>query len=287
LCSATLEPNAARRASQQQEFGYFGLISKSTEEHMNAKLYMRVGGIAGGFLLAALLVTLPGQSAFAQEKGTPAVASEANRPPVNAAKAANAQDAEQKKSPEPSALAKSQEAQNERNESSVGQGSASGNGSHEGIKVHGHWIIEVRDPDGTLVTRREFENSLTSTAGAFLPTILSRQSTIGFWSVSISDPANTTTLSVQEGSALTVSAPSSGANAGKFVLTGSTVAAGGLTSIGTVGTNLTVCSATVAPANCNLTNISTNGPFTLAILAPAIGVSNGQTIAITVLISFS
>ncbi len=25
----------------------------------------------------------------------------------------------------------------------------------EGIKVHGHWVIEVRDPDGTLVTRQE------------------------------------------------------------------------------------------------------------------------------------
>ena len=33
-------------------------------------------------------------------------------------------------------------------------------GNHEGIQVHGHWVIEVRNPDGT-VTRfaREFENS--------------------------------------------------------------------------------------------------------------------------------
>ena len=32
-------------------------------------------------------------------------------------------------------------------------------GPAEGIKVHGHWTIEVRDPDGTLVTHREFEKA--------------------------------------------------------------------------------------------------------------------------------
>src|SRR2546423_15522419 len=37
-----------------------------------------------------------------------------------------------------------------------------GRGQQEGIKVHGHWTIEVRNPDGTLVTHREFENALTS-----------------------------------------------------------------------------------------------------------------------------
>src|SRR6185295_7630881 len=33
---------------------------------------------------------------------------------------------------------------------------------HEGIKVHGHWTIDVREPDGRLVTHREFENALTN-----------------------------------------------------------------------------------------------------------------------------
>jgi len=32
--------------------------------------------------------------------------------------------------------------------------------SHQGIVVHGHWIIDVRNPDGTLATHRDFENSL-------------------------------------------------------------------------------------------------------------------------------
>jgi len=40
-------------------------------------------------------------------------------------------------------------------------------GPHEGITVHGHWTIEVRNPDGTVVTHREFENALQP--GAYAP----------------------------------------------------------------------------------------------------------------------
>src|SRR6476660_2101480 len=36
----------------------------------------------------------------------------------------------------------------------------SSGGPKEGIKVHGHWTIDVRNADGTLATHREFENAL-------------------------------------------------------------------------------------------------------------------------------
>ena len=36
-----------------------------------------------------------------------------------------------------------------------------GDGTSEGIQVHGDWTIAVHDPDGTLVERREFKNALT------------------------------------------------------------------------------------------------------------------------------
>ncbi len=36
-------------------------------------------------------------------------------------------------------------------------------GNHEGIQVHGHWVIEVKNPDGKVTARREFENSLVTT----------------------------------------------------------------------------------------------------------------------------
>jgi hypothetical protein len=38
---------------------------------------------------------------------------------------------------------------------------------NEGIKVHGHWVLQVKNADGTLGERREFNNSLVTTYGAY------------------------------------------------------------------------------------------------------------------------
>lgn len=56
-------------------------------------------------------------------------------------------------------------------------------GPREAIKVHGHWTIDVRNPDGTLVTHREFENALTSEGSTTLGRLLVRQQTSGGWLV--------------------------------------------------------------------------------------------------------
>lgn len=63
----------------------------------------------------------------------------------------------------PAALAKAQgeEVQSANaEESSVAGKKSSARGAHEGITVHGHWTIEVRNPDGSVVRHVEFENSL-------------------------------------------------------------------------------------------------------------------------------
>lgn len=52
-------------------------------------------------------------------------------------------------------------------------------GTHESIKVHGHWMIEVRNPDGKLVSHTEFENSLQSTGADILTGLLSGQYVAG------------------------------------------------------------------------------------------------------------
>jgi hypothetical protein len=39
-------------------------------------------------------------------------------------------------------------------------------GTGEGIKVHGHWTLEIQNPDGTLAARHEFENALIPTMGS-------------------------------------------------------------------------------------------------------------------------
>jgi hypothetical protein len=53
-------------------------------------------------------------------------------------------------------------------------------GRQEGIKVHGHWVVEVRNPDGTLADRREFNNALHSGA-LTLTTLLTRRGVPGRW----------------------------------------------------------------------------------------------------------
>jgi hypothetical protein len=41
-------------------------------------------------------------------------------------------------------------------------------GTGEDIKVHGHWVIEIRNADGSLAARHEFENSLHPTYGVMI-----------------------------------------------------------------------------------------------------------------------
>ena len=53
----------------------------------------------------------------------------------------------------------------------------------EGIRVHGHWVIEVRNPDGAITARREFENSLQSTGASALASFLVGREVPGAWSV--------------------------------------------------------------------------------------------------------
>jgi hypothetical protein len=51
-------------------------------------------------------------------------------------------------------------------------------GMREGIKVHGHWTIEVRKPNGKLISHTEFENSLIpGGGGAVLPLFLAQNAT--------------------------------------------------------------------------------------------------------------
>jgi hypothetical protein len=60
-------------------------------------------------------------------------------------------------------------------------------GQKELIKVHGHWTIDVRNPDGKLVTHREFENALTASGAENLSDFLARKGTVGEWAIEIKD----------------------------------------------------------------------------------------------------
>src|SRR5262245_55405459 len=52
-------------------------------------------------------------------------------------------------------------------------------GPGETVHVHGDWLLEIRDPDGSLVTRRAFRNAFVG--GPALDLILSRQGVHGAW----------------------------------------------------------------------------------------------------------
>jgi len=178
-------------------------------------------------------------------------------------------------------------------------------GNHEGIKVHGHWTIEVRNPDGKLVTHTEFENSLTTanaySGSALLTNTLGRTTTIGGWeillvtnggSMHIDEPGSTLATSCNYLACspnLSVIAGTT-QNPGTLTFTGFVTVPASQTSITQVQTNLVGCPSSTLPSACF--NVSAQSAtwntfgFTQTNPSPAITISPGQVVQATVNISF-
>ena len=155
------------------------------------------------------------------------------------------------------------------------------------IQVHGHWVIEVRDPDGTLVTRREFENSYIG--GNMLANFTARRASVGLWAITLEGNAETyaitepsETRNVPAGTVqsrnLAVSAPSGFALSGSFT-------APVADTISFVFSWQALCSADVAPAT-PCTN-GTYSAFTQTGPPPTTSFAQGQIVQVTVTITFS
>ena len=186
-----------------------------------------------------------------------------------------------------------------------------GHGPQEGIKVHGHWIIDVKNPDGTLAQHRDFENSLSNPNilvsflyGAEVPVdfvILLGGSTppctpsfSGYYCVIAHN------LSVQPASAICgtyycVTGLTVTPNYGQ---TPSLVLAGNLTatqagSINVVGTEIGVCGGptttptTVSPSSCAAGNNAYGYSCLTQTSITAVPIISGQIIQVTVTITFS
>src|SRR5438034_3470638 len=69
--------------------------------------------------------------------------------------------------------------------SSAATTGGSDSGFGEGIKVHGDWVIEVRNADGSLAERREFQNALLNPGSNFLDLTLARNMSVGEWAVAL------------------------------------------------------------------------------------------------------
>jgi hypothetical protein len=259
--------------------------------------------LAGRVLLAYAIVFGPAAAAGQNEVAKGKTQSSAT---------STTQPSAQKQSPSAATAVLTEKSQTAVQEHAVSAQKSLAKGSREGIKVHGHWAIEVRNPDGSVVTHREFENALGLSGGSSLVAVLSRGGSVGFWKIQLNDPNGSAnaigpcinsannkgsdceviepgwasvqgTLSFQFPTLTVSSIAQSGTSPAQLVLSGTAVASV-TDSIGTVATLLNTCPATVAPSSPCAT--SSQFLFTFA-SANSVNVTAGQTIAVTVTISFS
>ena len=243
---------------------------------------------AGRVLLAYALVFT--QSAWAgQDQKT--------KDKLDSAQKASTQQTQVKQPPVPLVKARSVDAQStaqERNaeeETNVSEERSSGDGSHEGIKVHGHWTIEVRNPDGRLVAHREFENSLAG-GGQLLSALLYCLHVAvptppsATWAIRLfGSPAPCSNsisggCEISQGPNLKISLPGVGQpNQGAFVLSGS-ITATTSSSITSIVTAVFVNAPGTGPSNGVLN-------FTGTQLQTQVSVGASQIIQVSVVISFS
>jgi hypothetical protein len=273
--------------------------SKEKERTMRKVELSKLLSVPGRILLAFLF--LFSQSAWAgQDQKVKDSATASPR------KSGAQQATEKQSSVTPTAKAQSKQAHGEESESSVAEEKSSGDGKHEGIKVHGHWTIEVRNPDGAVVTHREFENSLvtngTNSGSAVLAAILAcftagncpNHTNVLVWEVQLDGSPEPCTGQIPDPNnpVGTITGPA------PCVLQGPAPNYPNYTLTATAQGTAFVLQGTVAAGeNGSITKVSTflpgSGPFaanfTAATLQPAqiVQVSTGQTIAVTVTISFS
>jgi hypothetical protein len=197
-------------------------------------------------------------------------------------------------------------------------------GMNQGIKVHGHWTIDIKNPDGTLAQHHEFENSIQYDGQNYLIGLMSGYGAAGPWyiyftsagAVASTSPCDTAqypycaivySTATQPGlfacahytcaSGLTIT-PTFGI--GPTLTLAGSIAATQAGSIGAVGTSMSACGgtpgsngyptaiSTITPAACYLsTTTSFTGTATATNLASPISVANGQIIQVTVVLSLS
>ncbi len=179
----------------------------------------------------------------------------------------------------------------------AGSNVASDSGFDEGIQVHGDWVIEVRNPDGSVAERREFQNALTSPASHYLDLVMARTASVGEWGVTlvgtpdscgaggncfISEAGGTHNWGIAADTQFATLVLSAEQNPNEFVLQGNFDAPID-TSISEVHTLACIrIPPSLNPAECN--NTST---FTFKQLQSPVNVITGQQVLVTVRISFS
>ena len=181
--------------------------------------------------------------------------------------------------------------------------SEGGGGIGEGIKVHGDWTIDVHDADGTLASHTEFENALIGTTGGRrIADILARRMLPRYWGVSIranllSNSPCFNSINNQAwlcviyepqgivGSWTSNNLVVTSTTDGILRLSGSIIAQrdGQITSLRTLHNGRPCAVGVDFPDDCGG---SAGTEITGAGISPAIEVSEGQSVSVTVEISF-
>ncbi len=63
---------------------------------------------------------------------------------------------------------------------------------NQGLKMHGHWIIDIKNPDGTLAHHHEFENSIQYDGQNYLIGLMSGYGAAGPWEIYFTNVGATT-----------------------------------------------------------------------------------------------
>ena len=165
------------------------------------------------------------------------------------------------------------------------------------IKVHGHWVMEVKNPDGSTASRKEFENSLSTGANNgnnLLTLLLTGGLTPANWEVTIGGgPAAPNAVYILSPNCLLVQGTTCFPNLTvtvsnrQIVLQGTTSAMTISFPISVVQTAMNDCSPNVSPSGC-IAGTTFNGAFGFTQASvTGLTVQVGQMIAVTVTISFS
>jgi len=161
------------------------------------------------------------------------------------------------------------------------------------VTVHGQWTIIVRNKHHKIVARRHFENALVASGAGTIAKLLAGQAAAGSWGVNIGfaaivDSIDSATDSPPFYKNLVVTAPTTGPDANKVVMSG-TATPSADTTINSVDTYLGLCTAPATagctgPANPQFTHKALDG---LNGDPAAVPVAAGQQVAVTVKLSFS
>jgi hypothetical protein len=177
-------------------------------------------------------------------------------------------------------------------------------GQSETIKVHGHWTIVVKNPDGSVASHREFENALFQGDGdVVLAAILSRTSSTGMWAIELdgptaAKPCHNGTSGVQceilepngnlisgEEAFENLTMQLAGTPKAQVILSGTAKSING-GQINLVSTFIGICNASVLPSSCGRYGSGIHR-LTMHTLTPPMTIVASQSINVTVTLSFS